>query len=55
MEAQQRQRLDTSCLICVTYQHPLELFYRLIGNTDAINLSDLISYMQCPWSGEIIS
>lgn len=35
-------------LICVTYQHLLELFYSLIGNTDAINLSDLISYMQSP-------
>lgn len=32
----------------VTYQHLLELFYRLIRNTDAINFSDLISYMQSP-------
>lgn len=42
-------------LICVTYQHLLELLYRLIGNADAINLSDLISYMQSPWSGEIMN
>lgn len=34
--------------VCVTYQHLLELLYCLIGNTDAINLSDLISYMQSP-------
>lgn len=36
----------------VTYQHLLELFYRLISNADAINLPDLISYMQSPWSAE---
>lgn len=32
----------------VTHQHLLELFYRLICDTDAINFSDLISDMQSP-------
>ena len=42
-------------LIYVTYQHFLELFYCLIGNADAINLPDLISYMQSPWGREIMN
>lgn len=33
----------------LTHQHLLELLYRLIGNADAVNLTDLISYMQGSW------
>lgn len=40
--------MHSAVLICVTYQHLLELLYSLVGNTDPINLSDLISHMQRP-------
>lgn len=44
------EQSDSSCLLRadVTYQHLLELLYRLISDADAINLPDLVSYMQSP-------
>lgn len=38
----------------LTHQHLLELLYCLIGNTDAIDLTDLISYMQSSWCQQIM-
>lgn len=31
-----------------THQHLLELLYRLVGHADAVNLPDLVSYVQSP-------
>lgn len=39
-----------TCAHTHTHQHLLQLLYSLVGHTDAIDLLDLVSYVQRSWN-----